>query len=157
MKRIVRIPHTHAILVCASQKALILVNDGSVAQPELIVEEHFEIERDEEAGQSDRPGRRFDGGAGATSHRQRSAMEMADPARKLAEGFADTIVQYLTERQSKDPFGGVVLVAPPTFLGILRNRMGEDLSKLVVEEIAKDLAEMPLPKIEKVLLESISA
>ena len=135
MERIVRIPHTHAILVCASQKALILVNDGSVAQPELIVEEHFEIERDEEAGQSDRPGRRFDGGAGATSHRQRSA----------------------TERQSKDPFGGVVLVAPPTFLGILRNRMGEDLSKLVVEEIAKDLAEMPLPKIEKVLLESISA
>jgi protein required for attachment to host cells len=158
MTNIVRIPHDHAILVCDSHKALILVNDGAVAQPELIVETHFEIEEDEMVSvQTDRPGRRFDGNAAATMHGQRSAMEMPDLARRQAEGFADRLLKYLTHRQSRDPFRGVVLVAPPAFLGILRDRMDDDLGRIVVEEIAKDLVEMPLPKLQKVLLGSLSA
>ena len=158
MTKIVRIPHTYAILVCDSHKALILVNDGAVARPELIVETHFEIGEDEMVSvQTDRPGRRFDGNAAAAMHGQRSMMEMPDTARKLAEGFADRLLQYLTHRQSRDPFGGIVLVAPPTFLGILRDRMDDDLGRIVVEEIAKDLVEMPLPKLQKVLLGSLGA
>jgi protein required for attachment to host cells len=158
MTHIVRIPHTHAILVCDSHKALILVNDGAVAQPELIVESHFEIDEEEMVTvPADRPGRRFDGGASSPNHGQRSAMEMPDVSRKLAEGFADRLVQYLTHRQNRDPFEGIVLVAPPAFLGILRSRMDDDLGRIVVGEIAKDLVEMPLPRLQKALLRTLGA
>ena len=68
MSRIVRIPEDHLILVCNSRKALFLKNAGPVAQPELKVDAHAAFEWEpEELMNSDRAGRRFDGGAAALS------------------------------------------------------------------------------------------
>lgn len=158
MNTIVRIPHDHAILVCSSHKALILVNRGAVAQPDLKVERHFEVDMDDaDMTPADRPGRRFDGGAAAMTTGQKSAMEAPDPARKVAEGFADEIVDYLVHRQETDPFGGILLVAPPTFLGLLRARMDDGLAAVIVGEVSKDLADMPVPRIRDVLMDTLGA
>lgn len=156
MNTIVRIPHDQAIVVCSAHKALILVNRGAVAEPDLKVERHFEVDIDDaDLTPSDRPGRRFDGGAAATTTGQKSAMEAPDPARKLAGDFADRIVEYLVHRQETDPFGGIVLVAPPTFLGLLRARIDDGLAGVVVGEVTKDLADMPVPKIRDVLMDRL--
>ncbi len=156
MSKIVRIPEDVVVLVCDARKALLLRNAGAVAQPELQIEASLEYEPDEDApGISARPGRRFDGGAAAASGGPRSAMETPDLDAKQAESFAEVIVAALIRRQKKAPIGGLILAAPPAFLGVLRQKMSDNLGKLIREEVDKELAEMPLPDIQRVLLKSL--
>lgn len=132
---------------------MFLRNAGPLAQPELQVAEHAEFDRDmEELMDSDRSGRRFDGGAAATSGGARSAMEMPDLEAKHLEDVAERILAALTDKHQKSPVGGLLIVAPPTFLGVMRQKMSDELRGLVVGEVAKDLAEMPVPDIQKSLL-----
>lgn len=156
MSNIVRIPEGVAILVCDAKKALILSNAGAVAQPELHVEESFESDlAGALAGNSAPPGRRFDGGAAAVAGGSRSAMEAPDPEAKRAELFAERIVAALARRHRRTPIKGVLLVAPPSFLGVLRQKMSADLRKLIQGEVAKELTDMPVSEIQKVLLKSL--
>lgn len=156
MSDIVRIPSDLTIVVCDAKKALFLKNAGPAAQPDLQIDETIENEVDEAgAGVAAPPGRRFDGGAAAMAGGARSAMEFPDTERKRNEEFAETIVAALVRRHAAGDFRSLVLVAPPAFLGGLRRKMNHDLEKLVRAEIPKELAEMPLPDIRKVLLGSL--
>ncbi len=156
MSKIVRIPEDHVILVCNSRKAVFLKNAGNLAQPELQVDDHAEFDWDkEELMNSDRPGRRFDGGAAASTGGSRSAMEIPDLEAKHAEEVAERIIAALTERHQKSPLGGLFIVAPPAFLGVLRQKISGELRGLVVGEVAKDLGEMPIPEIQKSLLKAL--
>ncbi|KUJ77189.1 host attachment protein [Ruegeria profundi] len=156
MSRIVRVPEDVVVLVCDSKKALLLRNIGAVAHPEFHIEESIERPQDEdEAGNSARPGRRFDGGAAAASGSSRSAMEATDAEAKHAEAFAVDVVSALGERHQKKPMGGLIIAAPPSFLGILRQKMDHSLQQLIRDEVAKELAEMPVSEIQKVLLNSL--
>ena len=153
MSRIVRIPEDHLILVCNSRKALFLKNAGPVAQPELKVDAHATFEWEpEELMNSDRAGRRFDGGAAALSGGARSAMELPDLETRHLEAVAETVLGMLSDRHRQSRLGGLLIVAPPALLGILRRNMTRDLGGIVVGELAKDLAEMPLSDIRKSLL-----
>lgn len=156
LSKIVRIPKDFVILVCDANKALILKNIGPAAQPELHVDDSIENELDEGSeGTAAPPGRRFDGAATAISGGSRSAMEAPDLERKRADGFAKKIVVALVHRNAKTPIGGLVLVAPPSFLGILRQKVTEELRVLIRVEVGKELAEMPVAAIQKVLLKSL--
>ncbi len=156
MSKIVRIPEDQLILVCNSRKAVFLKNAGHVAQPELQVDAYAEFDWDaEERMDSDRPGRRFDGGAAASAGGGRSAMEAPDLAAKKAEVAAEKIVDALAERHRKSPIGGLLVVSPPAVLGVLRQKITDELRGLVVGEVAKDLAEMPVPDIQKALLKAL--
>lgn len=151
MSKIVRIPEDHLILVCNARKAILLKNAGHVAQPDLQVEAHVEFEWDrEEMMDSDRPGRRFDGNA--NSGGPRSAMEAPDPDAKHAEEVAEKIVETLADRNRTSEIGGLLVVAPPAFLGVLRQKIGSDLRRHIVAEVAKDLVEMPVRDIQKSLM-----
>ena len=153
MSKIVRIPEDQLILVCNSRKAVFLKNAGQMAQPELQVEAYAEFDWDtEERMNSDRPGRRFDGGAAASAGGARSAMEAPDLAAKKAEVAAERVVDALTDRHRKSPISGLLVVAPPAVLGVLRQKITDELRGLVAGEVAKDLAEMPVPDIQKALL-----
>lgn len=153
MSNIVRIPEDQLILVCNSRKAVFLKNVGHLAQPELQVDAHAEYEMDKEGlMNSDRPGRRFDGGANSSTGGARSAMEMPDPEAKHAEEVAERVLAKLADRHRKSPVGGLLIVAPPAFLGVLREKMSDGLRDLVVGEVTKDLAEMPVSDIQKALL-----
>ena len=156
MSKIVRIPEDHVILVCNSRKAMFLKNAGHLAQLELQVDDHTEFDWDkDELMNSDRPGRRFDGGAAASTGGSRSAMELPDVEVKHAEEVAERIIASLTERHHKSPLGGLHIVAPPAFLGLLRQKISGELRGLVVSEAAKDLVEMPIPDIQKSLLKAL--
>lgn len=156
MSKIVRIPEDHLFLVCSPRKAVWLKNAGAVAQPDLHVVAHSDFDWDkDEMMNSDRAGRRFDGGAAAAAGGARSAMELPDLEARHAEESAEKIVEMLADRLQHSPFGGLHIVAPPAFLGVLRQKLTAELRSKVVGEVAKDLVEMPVPEIQNSLLKAM--
>ena len=156
MANIVRLPKNVIFLVCDATRALLLKNAGAGAQPELQVDAHLRPPpQDVAIDNGGRPGRRFDGGSAAISGTSRSAMEPTAPTVTLADAFAEHLVSTLADRPQSTPIGGLIIVAPPSFLGTIRQKMNEDLRKLIRDEVAKDLAEMPVSEIQKILLRSL--
>ena len=142
MSKIIRIPDDVAILVCDAQKALIMKNTGAVANANLQISETLTNEtEDSDTGFESPPGRRFDGGAAAISGGARSKMEVPDVETKRAEEFAERIVSHIAQRVRSTPIQGIVLAAPPSFLGVLRKKMTDEFRALVRSEIAKEMTE----------------
>jgi protein required for attachment to host cells len=84
---------------------------------------------------SDRAGRHT-GAFGQGSHVFDSRTEAKEHE---AEIFAKEIAERLETGRTSGQFQKLVLMAPPAFLGVLREQLGDEVRKLVVEEIAKDL------------------
>ena len=156
MSDIVRIPNDHIVLACDARRAILLVNEGPVANPRLKVQDRLNADQEtEEKRLKDQPGRRFDGGAAAMTRGPRSAMDVDDPEKRQAEAFAEAIAGDLARRHGKMPIPGLIIAAPPAFLGILRDKMSDDLRTVIVAEVSKDLTHMPVPALQDVLLASL--
>lgn len=85
---------------------------------------------------TDLPGRSFDSLGGA-----RHAMEPAtDPKRHEAETFAREIAGHLERAGGQQRYEELVLIAPPRFLGLLREHLGDAARTRVSREIHKNLA-----------------
>ena len=86
---------------------------------------------------SDQPG--SDGGVvGQGRHvldNQTSATEAVHAA------FAKQLAERLEKGRKRREFEQLVVMAPPAFLGLLRGELGPELSKMVVEEVAKNLVQ----------------
>jgi protein required for attachment to host cells len=93
---------------------------------------------------SDRPGRMFDhapvsgGRRGATPHH--ATAEDRRPRRHEAEQFARRIAAELERGQRNRDFDGLMILAGPLFLGLLREALSDGVRSIVVAEVAKDLA-----------------
>jgi protein required for attachment to host cells len=84
---------------------------------------------------ADRPGRTFNSKGGA-----RHAYEQHDDARTHAvHHFARKLVEELQQAYHRGEFGQLVLIAPPRFLGFLREAMNGSLERALLGTIAKDL------------------
>ncbi|HTT06465.1 MAG TPA: host attachment protein [Steroidobacteraceae bacterium] len=96
---------------------------------------------------SDRPGRVYDhaaapnGRRGATGHHATGSEHR--PREIEAQAFARRIASRLQDDYTRGAPDHVVLIAPPRFLGLLRQALPESISKLVTEEIHKDLVREP--------------
>jgi protein required for attachment to host cells len=85
---------------------------------------------------SDRQGRSFDRSKGGARH----SMEPATtPHGHAAETFAHEVVALLESARNSGSMDGLALIAPPHFLGLLRQGLSEPTRRLVVKEIHKDL------------------
>ncbi len=86
---------------------------------------------------SDLPGRTFD------SHGQgRHAMEQAtDPKEREAQAFAVEIARHIDRGRREGSFDALVLVAPPKFLGRLRQKLSKSARDTLVAELDKNLLE----------------
>ena len=84
---------------------------------------------------SDRSGR-HSGAFGQGSHLFDARTEAKEHE---AESFAKEIAERLETGRTSGQFQKLVLMAPPKFLGELREQLGDEVRKLVVAEIAKDL------------------
>jgi protein required for attachment to host cells len=85
---------------------------------------------------SDKPGR--------THHRRRDGMRgsmepRTTPKEVEREQFARKIVECLEQHTARVYKGDLILVAPPRFLGLLRQMLPEALSARVVNSVDKDL------------------
>jgi protein required for attachment to host cells len=89
---------------------------------------------------NDKPGRATDAHRG-----QRHTVGMADnPKDQVARDFARSLVERLTQEAHKNHFDRLCVVAPPRFMGMLREQMSAPVRATLAGEITKDLtAEAP--------------
>lgn len=84
---------------------------------------------------TDRPGRTF-----ASVGQVRHAYEPRQALKEIAtESFAKQLAQSLERGLNEHAFREIVLIAPPRFLGKLRESLSDSVAKCVVASIAKDL------------------
>ena len=77
---------------------------------------------------------RLHGPGGMSAREEPSAVEHA------VELFAKRVGDYLEKARTDHRFDELVLVAPPKFLGALRKELGNEVGKLVADELPKDLS-----------------
>lgn len=152
MTELNRIPENSLVVVCDSRKALLLTNAGTPIHPDLRTAEHMEAP-ETAAEDSDRPGRRFDGGAAGAGFHARSAMEAADFEQERAREFASLVSDRLAHAHRDGEFQHLVISAPPEFLGLLRDALSQDVAGTVTAEIPKRLTDVPVGKIAEKLVQ----
>jgi protein required for attachment to host cells len=87
----------------------------------------------------DRPGRVYES-VGQTRH---SVEPRRDPHKALESLFADQLATMLAKYAASNSFDRLVIVAPPTMLGHLRNVMPPAVRAKIIAEIDKDLTKVP--------------
>jgi len=86
----------------------------------------------------ERPGRVHES-AGPTRH----AMEpRTDPARVEKQQVAHVVGEHLNAAAAVGSFDRLILVAPPRFLGDLRQALGDNAQKAVILEVNKELTRL---------------
>ena len=154
-----RVPHNSCVLVADGRKLLFFRNEGDGDYPNLEVErkrvEDNPADRDQG---TDRPGRSFvsagsprTGGAVSAGANNRSAFSETDFHQLQEDRFAADAAELLKERALRNDFESLVVVAPPKTLGELRKHYHKEVEKRLSAEIAKDLTNMPVEEIEKIL------
>ncbi|MBO0902803.1 host attachment family protein [Jiella sonneratiae] len=135
------------ILVADGEKALFLENvgDGELPNFEIRRVEEQENPPDREQG-AHRPGRLGDAGSG-----HRSAVADTDWHELGKERFAASIAEMLYRMAHRGRFEKIVLVAPPKILGEMRQHLHKEVEARVVGEVAKDLTNHPVDRIEQLL------
>lgn len=84
---------------------------------------------------SDRPGRAFDS-MGKARHSLSTEVDVHQHDNQV---FAHKIAHYLEKAKVGNSFDELAVIAPPQFLGVLRNSFSEKVKKSVSKEILKDL------------------
>lgn len=84
---------------------------------------------------SDRPGRAFDS-AGTGRH---AMAPQVDLKAHEADVFAREVCEFIDNARARNRFERLVVVAPPDFLGRLRQNISPAANKLVTESLAKNL------------------
>src|SRR5262245_7837938 len=79
-----------------------------------------------------------------------------DPHRQLKRNFAKKVVAELRRAMLAHKFDRLFLIAPPAFLGDLRDELPKDLKDKVAGEIASDLTNMPQQQLHARLQEILT-
>lgn len=144
------IDHDAMVLVADGRKMLFFRNKGDRMAPNLEAEavkvQENPYDRDQA---SDAPGRAFNS---VGSHR--SAMQQTDFHEQEETRFAVEATELLKRRALANDFDKLIIVAPPTALGQMRKRYHKEVQSRLVGEIAKDLANHPVPEIEKIIAQA---
>ena len=75
-------------------------------------------------------------GEGSVGH---AFEQPTDPKKHEADNFAHRIAQYLEEAHNANKFEQLLIIAEPSFLGLLRNQLTEQIKKLVCFELDKNI------------------
>jgi protein required for attachment to host cells len=133
------------VVVCDGSKWLILKNKGNAARPNLVVREERTAENPPTREQgSDRPGR-----ARSPASGQRSAVGQTDWHDEAEQSFLTALAKRLDDAVQAGDTRGIVLMAAPRALGMIRPHLSGAVAKLIHGEVAKDYARMPVDQIEK--------
>lgn len=139
-----QIPHDSVILVADGRKSLFFRNDGDADFPNLSVVEkdtHPNPAHHEQASDL----------AGRASGPLGSDMAEVDFHQQEEDRFAAEAAEMLKERALRHEYEALVVVAPPRTLGELRKHYHVEVEKRLVAELPKDLVNMPVAEIEKIL------
>lgn len=126
------------VSVADSAKAKILVAEGQGLGAVLIehhVIDHEEGRLHEREMSSDRPGR-FSDRSGQARH---AVSNQVNPKKQETIRFAREVANYLEEQRNAHSIERLYVVAPPAFLGLLREHFSDELNDLVVSSIDKNI------------------
>jgi protein required for attachment to host cells len=98
-----------------------------------------------QALKSDKPGRAFDHMGG---HRHAVGTAI-DPKEQVAIRFAKQVLDRLDADRHRGRFDSLCVVASPHFLGLLRDRMGNSLTRAVRGEVINDLTQQDLGSVRE--------
>jgi len=143
------VEHGASVLVTDGRKALLLRNEGDAEFPNLRLVHKWEVPvpADREL-RSDAPGRVFSSREGST---RRSSYDEGDFHEQAEAEFAERIADFVNKQALKTAPKGIVLVAPPRTLGVMRKHLDLGVSDKVVAEVPKDLVKHPIAAIERLL------
>jgi protein required for attachment to host cells len=127
------------IVVAHEAGARFFENRGRGTGLELVEEvEHPEGRARDRDMASDRPGRSFRKNSGDPG---RASMGQSEgPHDRAVSDFARALADKLQDARVQNRYRGVVLVAPPKFLGLLRSSLDGPTAQLVMASLDKDLA-----------------
>ena len=133
------------VVVCDGRKWLILENKGDAELVNLVVREHRETENPPTHVQgTERPGRtRRPAGTGGAAVGQTDWHEQAE------QTFLKLLAERLNAAAQAGEFPGMILVAPPRAMGMIRPRLSAATAELVRGHLEKDYAMLPVDQIEK--------
>lgn len=134
------------LLVADGSRMLLLRNHGDEVYPDLRVFEHraFENPPNREL-MTDAPGVSH-----STGHQGRATFEEADPHQENEDRFASEAAKALG-KAAKAADSGLVVVAPPDTLGVLRRHYDREVKQRLLAEIDKDLTKHPVPEITRLI------
>lgn len=149
-----RLPDNLLLLVCDTRKALFLKNIGTPIHPKLEVLQHDETEgHTEDERDSSHAGRRSGGEGAGTFPGARSAMEQEDLDKRHAVAYARHLEALLQTLNLKHDFKELAVVAPPAFLGVLRNQWSKEIAHQITFELPKRLTDLTPDEIAAALIE----
>lgn len=145
-----QIEHDAVVLVADGRKLLFFRNKGDDAYPKLEAEtvKHQDNPADRDQG-SDAAGR-----ASSPQGGRQSSMDEVDFHDLEEQRFAAHAADILNRRALANDYEKLIIVAPPTALGEMRKHYHKEVQSRLVGEIAKDLANHPVPEIERIITES---
>jgi len=142
-----QVPHKTFVVVADGKKMLFFRNEGDAEYPRLVVERKREQDNPPDRDQkSDAAGRVF-----SSVGPRRSAMEEVDFHQHAEDRFAAETAEMLKARALRNDYDALVVVAPPKTLGELRKHYHKEVEKRLVAEVPKDLTNVPVAEIEKIL------
>lgn len=144
------IDHGTMVLVADGRKMLFFRNKGDRNVPNLEAETVKVQDNPPNREQSsDGPGRSHN-----SVGSQRSAVEQTDFHELEEARFAAEAADLLKQRAFSNDFEKLIVVAPPAALGEMRKHYHKEVQSRLVGEIAKDLANHPVPEIERIIAQS---
>jgi protein required for attachment to host cells len=147
-----KIAHQAVVMVVDGGKMLLFRNTGSELHPDLQVEEAIaQINPPSRDQSADRPGRASSPRVGGTS---RSAMEEKDFHQQGEDRFAAEAAEMLNQQAQNGYFKHLIIVAPPKFLGAMRQHYDKAVQDRLVGEVGKTLTGHPVAEIERIILQS---
>jgi protein required for attachment to host cells len=133
------------VVVCDGRKWLILENKGDADFLNLVTREERTGDNPPTREQgTDRPGRTHFSAGGA-----RSAVGQTDWHDQAEQDFLTALAKHLDKAVQAGGVRGIVLVAPPRALGMIRPQLSAAVAKLVRGEVDKDYVSIPVDQIEK--------
>jgi protein required for attachment to host cells len=86
---------------------------------------------------ADADGRYYGNGA---QYRGFSAGQKISPVEHKTELFSKEVGRYLDKARTQNRYDKLYVIAPPEFLGLMRQNLTREVQKLVADEINKDLS-----------------
>lgn len=142
-----RVPHNTVVLIADGRKSLVFRNEGDGEFPNLQVEGkeiHENPAHHEQATDTAGQAMNVVGGHGGT-------MTEVDFHQQEEDRFAAVTAEKLNKGALEGAFDSLIVVAPPKTLGELRKHYHKELEKRIVAELPKDLVNVPVGEIERIL------
>ncbi|MGO4174782.1 host attachment protein [Bosea sp. TAF32] len=135
------------MIICDARKAMFLRNEGSPTLLKLEVEQIKQASPNPPNGQqgADRPGRMQNAVAPTSATDETDWHDLAE------KQFARETAAALNLASQSGRSRGIVLVAPPRILAVLRQHLDEQSRSRIVAEVDKDLTKHPIHAIERLL------